>query len=129
MMLSLVVFTPLLGALLLALLPREPVAGVRRAAFLFSLIPLVASLFVLRAFQAGQPDFQLVERAAWIPAFGVSYHFAVDGVSLILVLLTTVLTPIVVQSCSPSVADKSFFNRTIFIVPSLICTHSWQNTM
>jgi NADH-quinone oxidoreductase subunit M len=96
MLLTLTVLAPLLGALLVALLPREPARGVRRTAFVFSLLPLFLSLLVLREFQAASPDFQLVERGAWIPAFGISYHLGVDGVSLFLVLLTTILTPIVV---------------------------------
>jgi NADH-quinone oxidoreductase subunit M len=96
MLLSLTILTPLIGALLLAALPREPVRGVRRTAFVFSLVPLVCSLFVLHAFKPGTADFQLVERAQWIPALGVSYYLGIDGVSLFLVLLTTILTPIVV---------------------------------
>ncbi|HWP65881.1 MAG TPA: NADH-quinone oxidoreductase subunit M [Candidatus Limnocylindria bacterium] len=96
MLLSLTVLTPLIGALLLAALPREPVAGVRRAAFVFSLVPLACSLAMLGAFAPGTADFQLVERAEWIPAFGIAYHLGVDGVSLFLVVLTTVLTAIVV---------------------------------
>jgi NADH-quinone oxidoreductase subunit M len=96
MLLSLTVLTPLIGALIVAALPREPVLGVRRTAFVFSLVPLVCSLLVLRAFTPGIADFQLVERVPWIPAFGISYHLGIDGVSLFLVLLTTILTPIVV---------------------------------
>jgi NADH-quinone oxidoreductase subunit M len=94
-LLSLIVFTPLLGALLVALLPREPVAGVRRAALAFSLVPLALSLELVRRFAGDTAEFQLVERAEWIPALGIGYHLGVDGVSLFLVLLTTVLTPIV----------------------------------
>jgi NADH-quinone oxidoreductase subunit M len=96
MLLSLVVFTPLVFAVLLALLPREPVASVRRAAFVFALVPFALSLVVLARFHAGDPGFQLAERAAWIPAWGIAYRLGVDGVSLFLVLLTTFLTPIVV---------------------------------
>jgi NADH-quinone oxidoreductase subunit M len=95
-LLTLVVFSPLAGAVLLALLPREPAAGVRRAAFVFALVPLLASLAMLARFQPGVAEFQLVERAAWIPQWGIGYRLGVDGVSLFLVLLTTVLTPIVV---------------------------------
>src|SRR5581483_8629252 len=93
--LSLVVFWPTLGAALLALLPREHVAGIRRTALAFSLVPLALSLWVLARF-APVPDFQFTHRLAWIPAWGASYRVAVDGVSLFLVLLTTVLTPVVV---------------------------------
>jgi NADH-quinone oxidoreductase subunit M len=95
MLLTLVVVTPLLGACFAALLPREPVRGVQRTALLFSLVPLACAIAVYQRFVPGTGDFQLVERATWIPAFGIGYHLAVDGVSLLLVLLTTVLTPIV----------------------------------
>jgi NADH-quinone oxidoreductase subunit M len=95
-LLTLVVFTPLLGALLLAFLPREPEAGVRRAALVFALVPFLLSLLVLARFEAGVADFQLVERARWIPQWGIEYRLGVDGISLFLVLLTTFLTPIVV---------------------------------
>jgi NADH-quinone oxidoreductase subunit M len=95
-LLTLVVFSPLAGAALLALLPREPASGVRRAAFVFALVPLLASLAMFARFQPGKAEFQLLEHAAWIPQWGIGYRLGVDGVSLFLVLLTTVLTPIVV---------------------------------
>jgi NADH-quinone oxidoreductase subunit M len=95
-LLTLLVFSPLAGAFLLSILPREPVAGVRRAAFVFSLVPFALSLWMLRLFDARSADFQLVERTPWIPAWGIHYHLGVDGVSVFLVLLTTFLTPIVV---------------------------------
>ena len=94
-LLTLIVFTPLAGALVLALLPREHDAGLRRAALVFSLVPLALSLWLLARFDAADAGFQLVERASWIPAWGASYHLGVDGVSLFLVVLTTFLTPIV----------------------------------
>jgi NADH-quinone oxidoreductase subunit M len=95
-LLTLLVFSPLAGAVLLSLLPAEPVTGVRRAALVFALLPLALALGVLRAFQPAVADFQLVEQARWIPGWGVDYRLGVDGVSLFLVLLTALLTPIVV---------------------------------
>jgi NADH-quinone oxidoreductase subunit M len=95
-LLTLIVFSPLLGAVLLALLPREPATGVRRAALIFALVPLVLSSWMLVRFQVGEAGFQMAERAAWIPQWGVEYRLAVDGVSLFLVLLTAFLVPIVV---------------------------------
>ena len=94
-LLTLIVFTPLAGALMLALLPREHDAGLRRAAFVFSLVPLALSLWMLGRFDPADAGFQFVERASWIPAWGVTYNFGVDGVSLFLVVLTALLTPIV----------------------------------
>ena len=62
MLLTLVVFSPLAGAALLALLPREEVRGIRRAALAFSLVTLVLSLVMLGRFRAGVADFQMLER-------------------------------------------------------------------
>jgi len=95
-LLTLIVFSPLAGAALLSVLPREPVGGVRRAALVFALVPLGLSLWMLARFRAATADFQLVEVARWIPEWGIEYRLGVDGVSLFLVLLTTLLTPIVV---------------------------------
>ena len=94
--LSALVFTPTLGAIALALLPTTDDAQIRRAALGFSLVPLVVSLGVLMAFDSGTADFQMVERLAWIPDFGVSYHLGIDGISLFLVVLTTLLTTLVI---------------------------------
>jgi NADH-quinone oxidoreductase subunit M len=94
-LLTLLVFWPLVGAAVIALLPRTQVAGIRRTALVFALVPLGLALLVLARFVPG-PDFQLVERAAWIPAWGASYRLGVDGVSLFLVLLTAFLVPVVV---------------------------------
>jgi NADH-quinone oxidoreductase subunit M len=93
---TLILFAPLAGACLLAILPREHERGIQRAALAFALVPFVLSLVLLARFQAGVATFQFVEHANWIPAWGISYRVGVDGVSLFLVLLTTFLTPIVV---------------------------------
>src|SRR5262249_29250041 len=95
-LLTLIVFSPLAGAVILALLPREPVVGLRRAALVFSLVPLGFAVWMLARFQPGEADFQLVERARWIPQWGIEYRLGVDGVSLFLVLLTALLVPVVV---------------------------------
>jgi len=123
-LLTLVVFSPLAGALFLGLLPREPVAGIRRAALVFALVPFALSLWVLAAFRPGEADFQLVERAAWIPAWGVDYRLGVDGVSLFLVLLTTFLTPIVVLSSWGDVHKrvKDFFVLLLVLETGMLGT-------
>ena len=95
-MLSLIVFTPLLGGLVVLLMPSEQSAGARRAAFAFSLIPFALSLLLLAAFNAADGGMQFVESAAWIPQFNVRYQVGIDGMSLFLVLLTTFLTPLVI---------------------------------
>jgi NADH-quinone oxidoreductase subunit M len=95
-MLSLILFSPVVGALTLLLLPRDQVKGLRRSAFVFSLFPLLFSLLLLLAFNPSEAGFQFVEQARWIPMFGIDYKVGVDGISLFLVLLTTFLTPLVI---------------------------------
>ncbi len=90
--LTITLFLPLVGTLVLLFLPREDVDRIRRVTLGFSLATFVASLLILPGFQLGRQDMQLVEQAAWIPAVGVQYKVGVDGLSLVLALLTTFLT-------------------------------------
>src|SRR5688572_6692817 len=89
--LSIVIFLPLVGALLIAALPR---AAARPVALGTALLAWVASLLMVVGF--GQRDlahaFQFVEQLDWIPLFGIQYKVGLDGLSLILVVLTTTLT-------------------------------------
>ena len=94
--LSLIVFTPLAGALMVALIGRENVDSIRRSAFIFALIPFGFSLVLLGGFEAAQTGMQFTERTAWIPQFNIDYHVGIDGLSLFLVRLTTFLTPLVI---------------------------------
>lgn len=93
-LLSLILFTPAVVALVVMLLPREKVNLIRWVAFLGSLIPLGLSLILWFRFQAGQPGFQFVEKVVWFPLLGVQYQVGVDGLSLTMVLLSTLLTPL-----------------------------------
>ena len=83
------IFTPLLGALFVLL--QSEARAVWRAAFIFSLIPLAISLYLFAAFDTTNSGFQFVEQARWIPHFGISYHLGIDGISLFLVILTSLL--------------------------------------
>lgn len=94
-LLTLITFTPLLGALLVASVPRDMGRTHGHVAFAASLVPFALSLWLLAAFDPSATSFQFVEQAAWIPELGVAYALGVDGISLFLVLLTTFLMPIV----------------------------------
>ena len=93
-LLSLILFTPILVGLLTLLIPRERVAAIRWFAFLGSLIPLALSIYMWLAYDPGQPGFQFQVQRDWYPAIGASYRLGVDGISVVLVLLATLLTPI-----------------------------------
>jgi len=101
-LLSSIVFLPLLGAVLLYALPLFGAGRdshgvrVRAASLTITLVTFALSLLMLGRFDGANPGYQLVERSAWIPSFGVSYFLGVDGISILLVLLTTFLMPIVI---------------------------------
>ena len=83
------IFVPTLGAF--GVLLQSEDESVWRAAFIYSLIPFAMSLYLLFAFDPHQAGYQFVEQYRWIPQFGISYHVGVDGISLFLVVLTTLL--------------------------------------
>jgi NADH-quinone oxidoreductase subunit M len=93
--LSFILWSPLLLGLVLLFVPAEPITLPRRTAFVCSLFPFVASLVMLARFDPTVGDLQLVESVSWMPSLGVTYSLGVDGFSLWLVLLTTLLTPVV----------------------------------
>jgi NADH-quinone oxidoreductase subunit M len=92
-LLSLVIFVPWAGALLLALLPKLPAGPTRALALVFSLSTLGLGTTLLSAFNP-TVGLQFVEKHAWISALGVNYHLGLDGLSLVLVLLTGVIAPV-----------------------------------
>jgi NADH-quinone oxidoreductase subunit M len=93
-LLSLILFLPLLVAVVILFLPREEENLIRWTALLGSLIPLALSLVLWFQFQPAQPGFQFVEHYRWFDEIGSTYHLGVDGLSVTMVLLTTILTPL-----------------------------------
>lgn len=103
-LLSIITFLPLVGALALLLLTGD---GVRKwTAFLVTLATFGVSLLLLVNWQNGQAGMQFVEDLNWLPALGLRYHLGVDGISLFLVLLTTLLMPIAVYFSNLYVHEK-----------------------
>jgi NADH-quinone oxidoreductase subunit M len=108
MILSLIVFLPLAGALLVLIAggggdrpDRERL--VRTLALAVSLATFAVTLLLWWRFDPASADYQFVERHAWIPAFGIQYLVGVDGISLFLLVLTAFLTPLALLSSWDSV--------------------------
>lgn len=85
---SWLVFLPAIGAGLLSLIPAR-LAAHRYVAFAFALAALGLSLALFGTFPVGSADFQWVEKSAWMPALGITYQLGLDGISLVLCVLTT----------------------------------------
>jgi NADH-quinone oxidoreductase subunit M len=98
MILSTILWLPIAAALVCLIVPRGNAAVVKAIGLLTSCATFALSLTILQSFQEGVAGFQLIERKAWIPQWGIQYALGVDGISLWLVLLTTLLTPIVLLS-------------------------------
>ena len=95
-LLSVVTLGPTIFAILLLFLPMRYKTVHRIVTLLTSIVMFAFSTRLWTGFNPDDPSFQFVERFAWIPQFGIEYHVGVDGISLLLVFLTTLLLPVVV---------------------------------
>ena len=99
--LSLTTFIPLVGAAILALLLRGDDAGAQRnakwVALVTTVVTFICSLFIISNFDPSDTGFQLVEERDWL--LGLQYKMGVDGISILFVMLTTFLMPLVIASC------------------------------
>ena len=105
-LLTALIVVPLAGAALLAFIDGRNESLLRRLALGVSLATFGVSLLVWRWFDPVSADFQFVERRPWIPAFGIDYLVGVDGISLMLVVLTAFLTPLALLSSWDSVRSR-----------------------
>jgi NADH-quinone oxidoreductase subunit M len=96
---------PVVGALALLLFPRRQRQLLFAVALIASLVNFLWSLKVLGQFDGTKGEMQLIERVPWMPFYGIEYAVGVDGISLFLILLTTLLMPIAILA-SWSVHDK-----------------------
>jgi len=89
--LTILIVIPLLGLIPLAVFWRSERA-VKQVAIVTTAVELAVSLVMLARFTVGEAGFQMVESAAWLPSFGIRYELGVDGISVLLVVMTTLLT-------------------------------------
>ena len=104
--LSVITFTPLLGAIVVAILPSRHPDLIRRTTLGFTLAAWVMSLLLLAAYAFGQTGFQFIEAHNWIPSFGIQYKVGIDGLSVLMVVLTTTLTWISVLASFGPIKDR-----------------------
>src|SRR5208282_810218 len=110
-LLSALLFTPLLGAVALMLIPGGSQKSLRLVANLFAALSFLASLALWARFPAGSDSYEFRESADWIPSLGAHFSLGVDGISLLLVLLTTLLGMIAIFSAGNAVLEhgKEFY--------------------
>jgi NADH-quinone oxidoreductase subunit M len=121
--LSLTLFLPLIGALIIIFaFRREQTQAIKNFAFAVTLIDFLVSLPILLAFDTGTHQFQFVERARWIDAIGVEYFLGVDGISLLLVFLTTLLGAIAVICSFTAIEEreKEYYFSLLFLQTGML---------
>ena len=114
-LLSYILFTPLVGALLLLVFQRDQEEQIRFFGLAISVITFIISLVVYSKFEPLNPNFQFVQKIPWISSLNVSYHVGVDGLSMLLLLLTTFITPLTLLSSWKSI-NKNIKEFTIFML-------------
>ena len=109
--LSIILFTPLVGALVLLFVPKESKNAIRWLANIFAMagfavsLPLVPWFWVVKS----EPGFKFQEGAAnnWIPTIGAGYHLGIDGISFLLIMLTTLLGAISILSSWEAIQERT----------------------
>src|ERR1043165_4440995 len=108
--LSIILFTPLVGAVILLFVPKENKNAIRWIANIFAIVGLAVSIPLVPMFWAvkDQPGFKFIEGAAnnWIPSIGAGYYLGIDGISFLLIMLTTLLGWISILSSWEAIQDR-----------------------
>ena len=120
-LLSLILFFPVLAAVVVLCLPGRNIRAIRWTAFGASLVPFALTVLLWIQFKSTQPGFQFQEQYVWYAALHSTFHVGVDGLSLTMVLLTTLLTPLALLA-SFNITDriKAYFMLFLFLETGML---------
>jgi NADH-quinone oxidoreductase subunit M len=124
-LLTIIILLPVAGALATvgySLLPGKRESNYKWIALAFSIVDFAFSLLLIRGIGAGTADFRFVEDVLWIGSIGAHYHLGVDGISLWLVLLTTLLMPIAILSSWTAIQKRqlSYYMFLLLLLSAMI---------
>jgi NADH-quinone oxidoreductase subunit M len=119
-----IIFIPLVGALAVCVWPQR---SVRPIALMFNAVSAMCALALWRNFDATGAGLQFVERHAWIPAIGAEYLVGVDGLSLLLVLLTSLIIPFAFLAQTVPDRGRAFYATMLVMQSALYGTFTAQN--
>src|SRR5437867_3042116 len=119
-----IIFVPLIGALAVCTWPH---GGGRPIALMFNVISAACALALWRNFDATAAGLQFVERHAWIPAVGAEYLVGIDGLSLLLVLLTSLIIPFAFLAQPIATGSRAFYATMLVMQSALYGTFTAQN--
>ncbi|CAB4816947.1 unannotated protein [freshwater metagenome] len=123
--LTLIMAIPLIGAALIATLPQTKSLIAKQFALGTTVIAAIATIFMTIKFERANTDLQFVESYDWIKAFGIKYAVGVDGIALVLILMTALLTPIVVLAGWNESEGGRWSTKTFYILILVLQTMSF----
>lgn len=115
---NLVIFFPAIAAFILFLIPEDAKNSTRRLAFIFSLVPLILVIGMWLDYDAnfrGLPGYAFEYQMDWLPMLGSSYHVGVDGITMPMFLLTTLLMPLAILA-SFNIEDRARLYMILFLI-------------
>jgi NADH-quinone oxidoreductase subunit M len=120
--LSTITFLPILGVVILLFIDKENHRLLKGITLIITIIDLILSLPLFFSFDGSSSAMQFVEKVLWIKQYGISYHVGIDGISLFLVLLTTLLSAISVLACWADIQKrvKEFMICLLFLETGMI---------
>src|SRR5581483_3376389 len=121
-LLSLIAYIPLIGCIILIFMKKEDHRKIMYTAFGVSVLTMLVSFLLLLGFDSSTAEMQFVEKASWIPTLGVEYFAGIDGISLLLILITTILTAIAVVSSFTAIHQrvKEYYIAILFLETGMI---------
>ena len=106
--LSALIFVPIIGAIVVALLPKRRPEYPKLVALMASVATAAMSIWLMASFETSDAGFQFVSKHTWIEAWGISWHLGVDGISLFLVVLTGILFPLAILAVDAHHDEKPY---------------------
>jgi len=110
------IVTPLIGAAIIALIPRNRADLFKQVAVITSVITGAMAIYMLAAFDTGEAGYQFVVNQPWIRDLGISMHFGVDGISLFLMVLTGVIFPIAMLGAKVDHDPKPYYGWLLVLM-------------
>ena len=116
-LLNLVLYLPVIGAALLVLVPERGEARIRWVSLALMVVQFALTAYLYQTFDAADPSLQFETRIPWIADWGVYYHIGLDGMNVLLVLLTAFLGPLVVAGSFTAIRkDVKLFYAMVFVI-------------
>ena len=121
-LLSLLIFAPLVGAVLIALIPAKQTDTIKGTALIVTVIIFILALFLWAQFDVVASPMQLEVNVPWVTSLGIHYHLGIDGISLLLIMLTAVLMPLCILSSWNSITEgvKGYHISLLLLMSGMI---------